>query len=315
MGGVATRDEILKGCDVTVLLKPVVADLRQMKREGTLWGWAHAVQQFDITQAAVDRRLTLITWEGMNKWAEGGAWQSHTFFRNNEIAGYAGVLHAVGLRGIVGEYGGRLKVAVINYGSVGQGAVKALQSLGFTDITLYVVADSTRLMHAPPGVAIVRIEARDDGQISVHGDSFIAELEKMDIIVNGILQDPLKPLMFFAGDEASRLKRGALIIDISCDEGMGFPFARPTSFADPMLSIGHIHYYAVDHTPSYLWNSASWEISQALLPYLPTVMSGPSAWQQSETIRRAIEIRDGVILNPHILSFQERDETYPHKRI
>jgi hypothetical protein len=42
-------------------------------------------------------------------------------------------------------------------------------------------------------------------------------------------------------------------------------------------------------------------------------MSGPSAWEQNETIRRAIEIREGVILNPDILSFQKRDVDFPHK--
>ena len=35
---------------------------------------------------------------------------------------------------------------------------------------------------------------------------------------------------------------------------------------------GTIHYYAVDHSPSLLWNSATWEISEALLPHLRTVL-------------------------------------------
>ena len=72
------------------------------------------------------------------------------------------------------------------------------------------------------------------------------------------------------------------------------------------------HYYAVDHSPSYLWNSATWEISEALLPHLRTVLAGRAAWEADATIRRAIEIRDGVILNPSILSFQHRGDVYPH---
>ena len=52
-----------------------------------------------------------------------------------------------------------------------------------------------------------------------------------------------------------------------------------TSFADPMFTVGAgVHYYAVDHSPSYLWNSATWEISEALIPFLATVMSGDDAW-------------------------------------
>jgi hypothetical protein len=75
-----------------------------------------------------------------------------------------------------------------------------------------------------------------------------------------------------------------------------------------------VHYYAVDHSPSYLWNSATWEISEALIPHLRAVMSGPDGWQGSETIRRAIEIRDGVVQNPRILSFQKRAPEYPYAR-
>jgi alanine dehydrogenase len=94
---------------------------------------------------------------------------------------------------------------------------------------------------------------------------------------------------------------------------MGFEWARPTSFADPMFTVAAgVRYYAVDHSPSYLWNSATWEISEALIPFLATVMSGGDGWDADQTVRRAIEIRDGVVLNPRILSFQSRSPTFPH---
>ena len=64
--------------------------------------------------------------------------------------------------------------------------------------------------------------------------------------------------------------------------------------------------YAVDHSPSLLWDSATWEISRALMPYLRTLLAGPEAWEREDTLRRAIEIRDGVVQNPKILSFQGR---------
>jgi alanine dehydrogenase len=122
--------------------------------------------------------------------------------------------------------------------------------------------------------------------------------------------------MFVTGDELAAFGSGSLIVDVSCDAGMGFSWARPTTFADPMFTVGDgIHYYAVDHSPSLLWNSATWEISEALLPYLGAVLGGPAAWDSDQTIRRAIEIRDGVIQNPDILSFQNRAPQYPHPRL
>ena len=113
-------------------------------------------------------------------------------------------------------------------------------------------------------------------------------------------------------DDLARFQRGSLFVDVSCDEGMGFEWARPTTFAEPMFGVGDgLHYYAVDHSPSFLWNSATWENSEALLEYLPIVMSGPAAWGANETIERAIEIREGVIQNPRIISFQNRSRASP----
>jgi hypothetical protein len=42
------------------------------------------------------------------------------------------------------------------------------------------------------------------------------------------------------------------------------------------------------------------------------VLDGPAGWDGDETIRRAIEIRDGRILNPAILHFQGRSPEQPH---
>ena len=143
-----------------------------------------------------------------------------------------------------------------------------------------------------------------------------AYLAGFDIVVNCVLQHTDAPLMFVTGDELAAFAPGSLIVDVSCDAGMGFSWARPTSFADPMFTVGgNIHYYAVDHSPSLLWNSATWEISEALLPHLRTVLGGPEAWDSDPVIPRAIEIRDGMIQNPDILSFQHRAPEYPYPRL
>jgi alanine dehydrogenase len=143
-----------------------------------------------------------------------------------------------------------------------------------------------------------------------------AYLAGFDIVVNCVLQHTDAPLMFLTGADTAAFAPGTLIVDVSCDAGMGFSWARPTSFASPMFTVGSdIHYYAVDHSPSLLWNSATWEISEALLPYLKTVLGGPGAWDRDETIRRAIEIRAGRIQKPDILSFQHRAAQYPHQRL
>jgi alanine dehydrogenase len=97
---------------------------------------------------------------------------------------------------------------------------------------------------------------------------------------------------------------------------MGFEFARPTGFDDPMFTVGGgVSYYAVDHSPSYLWDSATWGISEALIPFLRPVMQGPDQWERDISLRAAIEIQRGVIRNPKILSFQQRHADFPHAPI
>jgi len=284
-----------------------------------LFGWAHCVQQKAITQLAIDHRITIIAWEAMHHWSERGEREVHIFYKNNEIAGYAAVIHCLQLFGSDGHYGPRKKVVVLGYGSVSKGAIYALHGRGFNNIHVFTRRPAHLVADQNPDVYFGQYYLGSDGSVIARGSEgsehpLIQELSEADIICNGILQDTNSPILFVQDAEIHKLKPRSLIIDISCDQGMGFSFARPTSFAEPVFQIGdEITYYSVDHCPSYLWNAASREISKALLPYLGTVAAGVDAWEANETIRRAIELRDGVIVNPNILSFQRRRQQYPHE--
>jgi alanine dehydrogenase len=317
-----SREQLMTECDVVLLPKPVAADLEMLAPGTVLWGWPHCVQGEELTQVAIDRRLTLIAWEAMNHWTSDGHFSLHVFHRNNEIAGYSSVMHALALTGTTGAYGRRLRAIVISFGATARGAVTALFALGIHDVD---VLTHRRVAAVAAPIAPTRlIHYENDPQhphravaITSYGTRPTAELlAEHDIVINCILQDTDNPLTFVTGAELELFTPGSLFIDVSCDEGMGFEWARPTSFAAPMFTVGNgIHYYAVDHSPSYLWNSATWEISEALIPFLGPVMSGQEAWDAQMTIRRAIEIRNGIVQNPKILSFQSRSPTYPHPKL
>lgn len=319
VAGVRTREQLMADCDVLLLPKPLADDLETLRSGQVVWGWPHCVQDVRMTQLAIDRGLTLIAWEAMNHWTRDGNFSVHVFHKNNELAGYCSVLHALQLLGLTGDYGRRLRAAVISFGATARGAVRGLSALGVSDVTV-LTQRSVSAVASP--FASVRMQhfARDPANpsrtLALKGEDAgpLAEvLAEYDIVVNCILQDTDEPLMFVMDGDLRHFKPGTLFIDVSCDDGMGFEWARPTSFAEPMFTVGNgVGYYAVDHSPSFLWNSATWENSEALLEYVPIVMDGAAAWDASETIRRAIEIRDGVIQNPRILSFQGRSPTPPH---
>ncbi|GAA4279161.1 N(5)-(carboxyethyl)ornithine synthase [Aquimarina mytili] len=318
-GGIATRDELLSDLGSVIIAKPVLADLQGLKEGGLLWGYPHCAQQNLITQSAIDRKLTLIAFEDMFVWSPNGIRGRHTFYKNNEMAGYCAILHAMQLKGIDGHYGNQRKVIIFSFGAVSRGAIYALKAHGFRDITICIQRPDHEVREEVLNVHYVRIKKGNDAKnrllVIEHDGSerpLIELIGESDIIVNGTFQDPNDPLDFVTKDESSFLKKGCLIIDVSCDEGMGFYFAKPTTFRNPLISVDEIDYYAVDHTPSYLWESATRSISAALIVHLPAVLKGKDEWRKNATINGAINVEQGVIQKSEILQFQNRSQKYPH---
>lgn len=319
VAGFASRAEILATSEVVLLPKPQHSDVAALGPGQVLWGWPHCVQDPVLTQLAIERELTLIAFESMNHWTTGGDVGVHVFHKNNELAGYCSVLQSMELAGVTGDYGRRLTAVVIGFGATARGAVTALNAHG-----VHEVAVLTNRGVAAVGSPIhsVRIRQFDHDTDDTHLSHVITDrgrvalapyLAENDIIVNCTLQDTAAPLTYLQTADLTLFRPGSLIVDVSCDEGMGFSWARPTTFDEPTFEVGdHILYYAVDHSPSYLWNSATWENSNALIPFLRRVLEGPDAWDGDETLARAIEIRDGHVINPSILAFQGRAAAHPH---
>ena len=325
VAGMRTREQLIEECDVILLAKPDATDLAELRVGQSLWGWPHCVQNSELTQQAIDRRQTLIAFEAMNLWRNSGSFKLHVFHKNNEMAGYCSVFHAMQIAGLTGTYGRRLRAAVIGFGATARGAVTGLNAQGIHDIDILTNRGVTEVASPIHSAQIVHFDHGvdpDTGRavstaLTPQGAVPLAEyLADHDIVVNCVLQDPTAPLTFLYEDDLDSFRPGSLIIDVSCDEAMGFSWAKPTSFEEPTTVLGDfITYYAVDHSPSYLWNAATWEISEALLPYLRTVLAGPKAWEADQSVRRAIEIVDGTIVNPDILAFQGRSSSYPYERI
>jgi alanine dehydrogenase len=319
VGAMATRDEIIDRADVVLLPKPQSSDLEDLRDGQVLWGWPHCVQDRAITQLAIDKRLTLIAWEAMNHWQADGGFGLHVFHKNNELAGYCSVLHSLQLCGSTGDYGRRLSAVVIGFGATARGAVTALNAHGIHDVRVLTNRGIAAVGSPIPSVDIIQFEHNDEAPFestvnTEDGPVLLAPyLAENDIVVNCTLQDPNAPLTYLRTDDLGAFRPGSLIVDVSIDEGMGFEWARATTFADPMFTVGDsTNYYAVDHSPSLLWNSTTWEISEALMPFLRTVMAGAPSWAESDTIRRAIEIEGGQIRNEAILEFQKRSAEYPY---
>jgi alanine dehydrogenase len=320
VAGFASRAQLLADSTIVLLPKPQLSDVAAMGPGQVLWGWPHCVQDAEMTQIAIDRRLTLIAFEAMNHWTRDGAVGLHVFHRNNELAGYCSVLHALQLAGLTGDYGRRLSAVVIGFGATARGAVTALNAHGVHEVT---VLTNRGVAAVGSPIHSVRLRQFEHDLHAVQPSTVITDrgreplpayLAENDIVVNCTLQDTANPLVYLREDDLRAFRPGSLIVDVSCDLAMGFSFARPTTFDEPTFVVGEgIVYYGVDHTPSYLWNSATWEISNALIPFLGTALQGGPAWDADDTLSRAIQIREGRVINSEILAFQGRETEHPYR--
>ena len=212
VAGLRSREELLAECDVILLPKPQPQDLALMRDGQVLWGWPHCVQDEEITQLSIERRLTLIAFEAMNYWNADGSFGLHVFHKNNELAGYCSVLHALELIGTTGEYGRRLRAAVISFGATARGAVTALNAHGVNDVDVLTHRDINAVASPIHSTRMVHFE-QDTGDPSrchvLRGTGRVplaAFLAEHDIVVNCVLQDTDAPLMFVTTGELGLLR-------------------------------------------------------------------------------------------------------------
>jgi alanine dehydrogenase len=320
VAGLKSREALFAECDAIMIFKPTEQDFRFWREGQVIWGALHLVQGWPITQEMIDKKITGIAMESMfltNPDGSRGVWIFHT---QSELAGYCSVLHAAQLLGMKGWYDQPKKAAVISFGGAGRGAVHALRGLEFDDITVFTQRPPISVKAMIPTVKYGQYDRVEGGAtvvVRANGETapFGEELAGFDIVVNCVLQDTDHPLMFVTVDQLAAFRGGSLFVDVSCDAGMGFEFTVPTTFNEPLVELGGgSKLYAVDHTPSLLYDTASLEHSKTAWPHVKDVIDGPAGWERNPTVGGAIEIREGVVVNEKILNFQNRSPGYPHAK-
>lgn len=258
-------DEAIQ-CDLVV--DPKIGDagyLEDLPKCATVFGWIHATQNRDITDALVNRHATVYAWEKMYRDGR------HVFWRNNELAGEAAVMHAFQCYGMM-PY--EATVAVIGRGNTARGAVRALNMLG----------------------ARVRCyDRRTEGLLR-------EELGLFDAVVNCVLWDLSRTDHIISRTDLGRMRRGAMIVDVSCDRAGGIETSRPTTIEDPVYSVDGILHYAVDHTPSLYYKTFSRENSRLIEGYLGQFLTG----ELSTELRDCLIIDEGEIVDQEINFHQGR---------
>jgi N5-(carboxyethyl)ornithine synthase len=90
------------------------------------------------------------------------------------------------------------------------------------------------------------------------------ELGEYDVIVNALLWDTKRTDHIIYREDLKRMKKGAMIIDVSCDRAGAIETSVPTTLENPTYVVDGITHYVVDHTPSLFYKTTSKCISEVV---------------------------------------------------
>lgn len=274
--GVTDREYLEFGCHMVkfeeVISKDIIcdpkvgdADYLDKLNNQTVFGWIHATQNRDITEKLISRKLTAYAWEKMFQKGR------HVFWRNNELAGEAAVMHAFQC---YGKMPYEVNVAVIGRGNTARGAIKVLNMLG---------------------AKVVQYDRRTEELLR-------DEIGRYDVIVNCILWDVMRKDHIIYREDLKRMKRNSMIIDVSCDRNGGIETSIPTTIKNPTYYLEGVLHYAVDHTPSFFYKTFTWDNSNLIWEYLNQLQSDTCG----TILADALIIENGIIIDQEIIRYQNR---------
>ena len=301
VGRLAPREEVIAASDVVLLPKPQLEDLRDLRDGQVLWGWPHLVQDERMTQLAIDKRLTVIAFEAMNHWGERRRLRPARLPQEQRARGVllgaprARALRLDGrLRPTAHGGGDRIRRDRARRRHGASGARRARRARADQPADGVGGRAHPRGAHHPVRPRRRALSQRGHHRRRPRAARAVPRRERHRRELHAAGSEPSAALP--ARERSRRLPSGQPHRRRLVRRGHGLRVGAADIVRRTRCSPsgGTINYYGVDHSPSYLWNSASWEISEALLRFIPIVMGGPSAWAQNETIRRATEIADGV---------------------
>jgi alanine dehydrogenase len=246
--------------------EPQPAEVAMLESHHTLFTYLHLAPDADLTQGLIDSGATCIAYETvtdpagrlpllapMSEVAGKIATQAGAFMLERPLGG-AGLL----LGGVPGVAAGR--VMVIGGGIVGTNAARIAVGLGAEVIVMDRSLDRLR-----------ELDTIFDGAVStVYASSLEIEsrLPEADLVVGAVLVKGAKAPHVVTRDQLSLMKRRAVLVDVSIDQGGCFETSHPTTHSDPVYEVDGVSHYCVANMPGAVPITSTRALTNATLPYV-----------------------------------------------
>ncbi len=263
-----------------------------------IFTYIHSANNPEETRALLDKKVIAIAYEDIE--TDDGKFPLLTPM--SEIAGEVGLIMGVyhmftinGGSGILvgGAVGAEpANVAILGAGNVGLGAARYAVGLG-ADVTLLDI-DLERLRDIRQKM-LPRIKT-----VSLNEYHVRQMLPKIDLFINAVKWPPRSDQHIVTREMLKLMKKGSLIVDISCDPAGAIETCVPTSHDEPTYIVNGIRHYCVDNLPSAVAKTASAALSNTSLPYV--IKIADKGWLQA--IKEDTALRRGLGFAMGYLTFK-----------
>ena len=264
---VADADAVFAQAELIVKVKePQPGEVARLRPEQVLFTYLHLAPDPELTRGLIDSGATCIAYETvtdargrlpllapMSEVAGKIATQAGAFMLEKPLGG-RGLL----LGGVPGVAAG--KVMVIGGGVVGQNAAEVAIGMG---AETYVFDRSIDRLRELDHVLNSRAS-------TVYASTLAVEelLPEVDLVIGAVLVHGAKAPHVVTRGQLALMKPGAVLVDVSIDQGGCFETSRATTHTDPTYEVDGITHYCVANMPGAVPITSTYALTNATMPYV-----------------------------------------------
>lgn len=124
-------------------------------------------------------------------------------------------------------------------------------------------------------------------------------IETADLVIGAVLIPGATAPTIVQRQDLKSMREGAVIVDVSVDQGGCVETSHPTYHDDPVFLVDGIAHYCVANMPGVVPITSTWGLANATLPYALKIAGlGMEGSMRDSSIARGINVHQGHITHP-----------------
>lgn len=132
-------------------------------------------------------------------------------------------------------------------------------------------------------------------------DTVAAACADSDLVVGAVLVPGAKTPSLVSEEMVQNMEPGAVIVDVSIDQGGCVATMHPTTHADPVYTAHGVIHYGVANIPGAVARTSTFALTNATLPYaLLLAQEGLAAARQDPALALGVNVAEGHLVHPAV---------------